>query len=996
MRKLLLSALMVSPVLMQQAAAQNRSISGRVTDTATGQGLPGVTVLVKGTTVGASTTADGSYTLNVPATATTLSFSFIGYAAIDKTIGDASSINAELASSTRNLDEVVVTGLATNVKRSNLANNIATISAQELIGQTRSATVDGALQGKLSGAVISQSSGAPGGGVSIQLRGPSSIIGSSEPLYIIDGIYANNASYDNGRGSGPFTNAGGQQSGSTNRISDINPDDIESIEVLKGASAAAMYGTRANAGVIIITTKKGKAGQTRVSVRQDIGVTSILRKLGHEDWTAEKIDKFGRLGGTGDPEQEKAALAAAQASGKIFDYEEELFGSKGMLYNTSVNVSGGSDKIKYFASGSRTDEGSIQKKLGFQRNSIRANVSTDLTKNWDFSLNSNYINSNNQRGFNGNNNNDASVPWLVALTPSYADLHANAVGQYPDNPYAGENPLALRDLGINNETTNRFLQSFTTNLFLLRHDNSSLRFSGSGGIDYTLSNQELYLPETLQSQRVANPGASRYTKNEQFNTNLQAALVYTVQVGKLGLTTQAGIARITSRSDLSFTQGEGLQAGLRNPGGAKVQSFGQTFIPQSTDLGYFVQEEANFADRIVATVGLRADQSNLYGNPKKAVFFPKGSLAVNLANFDFWTSKEAVSLFKPRVAYGETGGAVPYGSYFNRQTSVGLSGTLGTRNFTGIGFSGISPERATELEGGFDAAFLNNRITLEATAYRKKVKNFLNPFNLASSTGVTQYLAYPVGDLENRGVEIGLGFVAVDKPNFRYTEQTQFWFNRSEVTRLDIPVQAVGPGFSEAYGRNYLIQGESPTRWFGFPIVNGKPTAFQESQPKFQVSFANNLTIMQNIELSFLVHIKQGGYNSTLTQDAYDQAGTTKDFSDKTTDADGNTVNLGDLRYDETNILGLTQRSVQDASYMKLREVSLYYTIPKTVLGITGKYVQRIKFGVSGNNLVLVTPYKGGYDPEVSNFGSTPVGGYQDLFNFPSARRMFFHLNLDF
>ena len=170
--------------------------------------------------------------------------------------------------------------------------------------------------GKLPGAVISQASGAPGGGISIQLRGPSSIIGSSEPLYVIDGVYANNESYENGRSSNTFTQAGGGQSGTTNRISDLNPDDIENIEnieVLKGSSAAAIYGTRANAGVIIITTKKGKAGQIRVSVRQDVGVTTRLRTLGKEDWTAAKIASFPRLRGTGDVGKEQAALAKAQA-----------------------------------------------------------------------------------------------------------------------------------------------------------------------------------------------------------------------------------------------------------------------------------------------------------------------------------------------------------------------------------------------------------------------------------------------------------------------------------------------------------------------------------------------------------------------------------------------------------------------------------------------------------------------------------------------------------
>lgn len=314
-------------------------------------------------------------------------------------------------------------------------------------------------------------------------------------------MYANNESYENGRSSNAFTQAGGGQSGTTNRISDLNPDDIDNIEVLKGSSAAAIYGARANAGVIIITTKKGKAGQTRVSVRQDVGVTTRLRTLGKEDWTAAKIASFPRLRGTGDVAKEQAALTKAQAAGNIYDYEKELFGNVGVLSNTNASVSGGSDKLRFFASAGRADEGAIQKKLGFVRNTARLNLNADFAKNWDASFNVSYINSENKRGFNGNNN-DISGPWLLAPTPSYAELHPNALGVYPTNPYAGENPLALRDRAVNTETTNRFLQSFSTNWYVFRGENASLRLSGQGSVDFALSNQELYLPEDLQSQKI--------------------------------------------------------------------------------------------------------------------------------------------------------------------------------------------------------------------------------------------------------------------------------------------------------------------------------------------------------------------------------------------------------------------------------------------------------------------------------------------------------------
>ncbi|MFC6224171.1 SusC/RagA family TonB-linked outer membrane protein [Hymenobacter artigasi] len=977
--------------LLQQVNAQDRTVSGRVTDRATGQGLPGVTVLAKGTTAGASTNADGAFSLSVPSAATRLTFSYVGYVAQELALGDASTINVTLATDTKQLDEVVVTGLGTSIARSNAANNVASISASELVGRTRPSTVDAAMYAKLSGAVITQNSGAPGGGISVQLRGPSSITGSSEPLYIIDGVYANNNSYDSGRAAGAFSNAGGsRQDGATNRLADINPDDIENIEVLKGSSAAAIYGQRANAGVIIITTKKGKAGQTRISVRQDLGVTSILRKYGKSDFTNEKIDYvFGGDAG------EKAALAAANASGKIFDYEQEIFGNKGFLSNTNVNVSGGGERVKFYISGSRTDEGAIQKNLGFQRNTLRANVSTDITKNWDIALNSSYVNSSNQRGFSNNANTDATIPYLIAVTPSYADLHP-VNGIYPRNPYAGENPLALRDRGINNETTNRLLESFTSNLYFIRNEKSSLRLAASAGVDFALTDAELYLPEDMQSQSgLANPGASRYSKNKQLNTNLQGLLIHTVQLGTVGLTTSAGTSRFTQDINSDFVQGEGLQPKLRNPARANRQTLSQSF-QSSVDLGYSAQEEVNFADRVIGTVGIRADQSNLNADPKKLYFFPHASLALNVANFDFWTFKEVVNQVKLRAAYGETGGVPGFGSYFTQLNSVVVDTRLGLRNSTVLGYDRVAPERAAELELGADLGFLNNKITLSGTVYRKQVTNLLFAYALAPSTGVTSIAAFPVGDLVNRGLEIGLGVQAIDRPNFRYHSQTQFWLNRSEVTRLVVPRTTAGPGFASLYGQNFLALGESPTRWFGNPVVGGVPTPFQESQPTYQVTFANDFTFFKHIDFSFLIHVKQGGYNSTLTQNAYDQGGTSPDYMNPVTLGDGTTSVIGYERFNG-ELSGQTKNYVQDASYMKVREVSLYYSFDKEQLGATmGRFVQRIKVGVSGNNLFLVTPYKGGYDPEVSNFGSRPVGGNQDLYAFPSARRMFLHLNFDF
>jgi len=312
-----------------------------------------------------------------------------------------SNLNIQLSQDATNLEEVVVTGLASSVKRSNLANAVSTVSAKDLTGTTTIQTTDGALYGKVAGATIRSNGGAPGGGMSIQLRGISSLSGASQQLIIVDGVYISNATQRTGRAS--VTGAGGSnQDDGANRLADLNPADIETIEVLKGPSAAAIYGTRANAGVIIITTKRGAEGRTTVSLSQDIGFAEPLRLLGVDDWSEEKINFFY-------PEArrplELERFRAAQSSGNFIDYEDFFYNTQATLLNTRVNVSGGNEKTKFFVSGNISDEEGTVRNTGFQRYSVRANIDHKISNAIRLGVSSNYIQSNSDRGFTGNQNN---------------------------------------------------------------------------------------------------------------------------------------------------------------------------------------------------------------------------------------------------------------------------------------------------------------------------------------------------------------------------------------------------------------------------------------------------------------------------------------------------------------------------------------------------------------------------------------------------------------
>ena len=321
MKKLYLFSLLSMLLISAQLYAQDIRVSGRITEEGSGEGLAGVNVIIQGTTTGTISDIEGNYVLTAPRGATIV-FSFVGFLT-QSVIADQETINVVLKQDVTNLEEVVISGLATTVKRTNLANAVATVDQEQLTGMTTQQTLDNAMYGKIPGVNMNANGGAPGGGINVQLRGISTLgAGSSQPLYIIDGVYVDNSAIRTGRtqvngASGGQTTA--TQDNASNRIADLNPDDIERIEVLKGPSAAAIYGTRANAGVIIITTKKGSRGAPKIRFSQDLGFAKGQNFQNFDDWNPEKISAFWGDGDRG--QAELAAYNAAVAKGRVTDWE---------------------------------------------------------------------------------------------------------------------------------------------------------------------------------------------------------------------------------------------------------------------------------------------------------------------------------------------------------------------------------------------------------------------------------------------------------------------------------------------------------------------------------------------------------------------------------------------------------------------------------------------------------------------------------------------------
>jgi TonB-linked SusC/RagA family outer membrane protein len=992
----------LASLLFANTYGQEFSVTGTVKDSFTGDPLAGVNVVVKGTTNGTITGIDGNYRISI-SEGNSLIFSFIGYVTTEIPVSSSTStLDISLEEDVTNLEEVIVTGLASGIKRSNLANAVTSIGSEELTGNTTQATLDNAMFGKITGVNMVSNGGAPGGGVNVQLRGISTLgAGSSQPLYIIDGVYVDNSVIRNGRtqvngASGGQSNA--TQDDASNRIADINPDDIESVEVLKGPSAAAIYGTRANAGVIIITTKKGKAGRTVVSWREDIGFSKALNLQGFEGWDDAKIEAVDGTGATA--VAEKADLAANGEN----DWEDVLYGETGLIANSQLSISGGTDRTKFYVSGGYQTEDGIIQNTGFDRYSIRANIEHKLSPKLEFSINTNYAKTQTQRGFTGNQNNTGgSLGYNIAYTRSYADLFPDVNGVYPDNPYFNDNPLAVRDLGQNEENVDRFIAAggFGWNIF--QSPASLVKFTLNGGVDFLSSRSFVYFPEILQHQKaLANPGDVMHGKQENINTNAQAFLIWNVQKGAVNFNTQVGTTWLTQDRDLLLTRGRGLAAGQTNLAWAQVVSVQQDFEGHVIDQGIVAQEEINWDDKIISTLGVRFDRSTLNLNQTKFYAFPKFSLAANVANFDFWTSS-TVNQLKVRVAYGETGGLAALGSTYESLTSQLIGGQLGAQVGNRAVDNNLNPETAAELELGLDMGFLDNKLGFELTWYNKTVNDLILDQQPVESSGIGA-IATNAADLVNKGLEFALSWQVVRNTNIAWFTRAMYWTNDVEITRLDIPAYNTG-GFGPSLGTYMIAEGYSPTTIVGNPTTPSDPndpaysnplgrTIYGDRLPDYQVSWYNELTIMKNLTFNFLLHTAQGHENINLSALLWDDGGTTPGWSDP---VDGvNASNFGTERLLQWAVEGNTGVYIQDASYVKLREIGLYYTFPKDVITRAfGGNVSNLKLGMSGNNVALWSDY-GSYDPEVSNFGIQAITSAIEVTPYPSSRRIMFHLAVDF
>ncbi len=965
------------------AQAQTRVVSGRVTDAISSEPVVGAEVLVPGTTIRTFVQDDGTYNIGVPAGNVVLLFRRIGYKKqqVNVTAGQ-SSLDVRLERDILQLEEVVVTGQATSVERRNLANDIATVSGDEL-EKVPAASVEQAIAGKVAGADIQQNSGAPGGGIQVTLRGVTSINATAQPLWVVDGVIVSDVAIPSNQNAVTAASGGSNpslsQDGQVNRIVDLNPRDIESIEVLKGASASAIYGSKASNGVIIVKTKRGRKGRPQVNVSQRFGFFDLSNKLGMRKFAdAAAIDAaFGNN-------------TAAGFSNQRFDLEQALAGRNALSWESSMNISGGSEKTSYFISGLWKNDEGIMENTGFDKQSLRVNIDQQLGDRLRVSASTNLIRSLAQRGLSNNDNAGVSPYMVFPFTPNFVDLRKRPDGTFPDNPFERSNPLATLHNMKNDEEVWRFIASGRGEWDALISDHHAIKVTGVGGVDrFTQENSLLFPPELQFEDDDGLPGTALLSESNVENVNLSGNVVHTYSPtsGDFTTTTSVGVQYETRDLNIDRTTTRNILPGRGNiDAGTNVQ------VSQNRrrveDFGLFAQEEVLVKNRLLLTAGFRADQSSANTKDEHLFFYPKAA-----GSYNFDVNSGLVQNVKLRIAYGESGNQPLFGQKFTPlRATNNIEGRLGLQVLGPIVVSEIKPERQREVETGVDATLLNGRASIEASFYHRTVSDLLLTRQLAPSSGFTQEV-FNGGKMRVNGVDLAVALVPAQSATFNWVFRSTFGLNRSKITSLPVPpFIPSNAGFGVGLGAFRIEQGASATQIVGnITDANGsRQGKIGDANPDFKVSFVNDLSY-KSFSLFFLLDWQKGGDIVNLTKLLFDAGANTVDYDDPDPNGTGDPKGLARLKSFGAN----TAVYLEDASFLKMREITLSWELPRSFVTRTWGALRSARLSISARNLFTITDYDG-LDPEVSNFGNQAVGRNIDVAPFPPSRSWWFGLDLGF
>jgi TonB-linked SusC/RagA family outer membrane protein len=989
-------SLLLLVLVSASAFAQTRRISGRVTVEGSGEPVAAASINLVGTSIGTYTDDQGRFSLNVPDGPATLRVRRIGYT--QQTIAvpaGATEANAVLVRDVLQLETQVITGAATTVSSANAANAVTVVSGEKL-NRVPAQTIDYALQGKVPGALITQNNGAPGGGTQIQLRGVSTLNAGFQPLYVVDGVIVDNSTIGSGLNvisQASRTNFSSTQDQDVNRASDINPNDIESVQILKGPSASSIYGSRGTNGVIIITTKQGVAGgKPSLDIQQRFGTTRLSNKLGLRCFSSALEVFQAGYDSTG----------YGASTSKCNDYEQQLYGEHPFNYQTLASLRGGSASgTTYFISGTAQHDGGLVKNDFYNKQSLRVNVGQTFATRLHTRANLEGIHTLTQRGISGNDNTGINPYTTFSATPSFIDLRRLADGTFPRNPInavGNSNPFQNAELIKTPTDVFRFLASGQGVYNLIARDRQTFDFSLTGGLDSYSDHAKIVSPATAYVEQVnALPGTLFVGDGNVMNATLSASFNHRLIRDLFTATTSFGYGQVRRNVDIVTNTGRGVFPGVTNVASA-TQIFTSETQAITKSSSIFIQEEfLTLAERLLVTAGVNSERTSNNGDAQKYYAYPKFSASYRMP------TPSMIDELKLRLAYGRAGNQ-PIGGKFTFLTNLIEEGVTGFRASTIKGFPGIKPETASEIEGGFDLTFLTGRARLSATQFRKQIDNLILSAAVAPSTGFSTQTING-GQIVTHGTELELGITPIQNERFSWISSTTYSSNKGKVTRLPVPgfIPASG-SFGSRFGNAFTQQGQLVTvlqavngctalnaAGTSCPAANRVLSFVGNSAPDYTMGFSNDLSFGP-VRVSSLFDWRKGGLGVNLTNN----------YFDLTTAQCGSTINcslLADTAGAAARSLAFAQGNavyVENSGFVKLRELTLGYQLPAALASrLFNGHADNARIELSGRNLKTWTKYTG-LDPEVSNFGNQPLGRFQDVTPYPPSRTFFLTINTTF
>lgn len=1012
--------------------AQSKEITGRVTNN-NNLPLAGATIKAQGFKTSTITDSDGNFRITVNDRVTTLEISSVGYTSSEVPVGDG-KISVNLQQADQALTEVVVVGYGTKVKK-DITGSVASVSAKE-IGNTPATSFESALQGRAAGVLVSQQNGKLGQGINIRIRGSSSVSAGNEPLYVIDGIPLTT---DNLSGTDAPTNA----------LADLNMNDIESVQILKDASAAAIYGSRASNGVVLITTKKGKAGQSKIEFGY---FTGTQKPTGHRKFLDSKqyVDFFTRAA-VGAATQDSifgyyntvadalvdeldfvnsrftrySAGTDDWKTGSINTNWEDLVLRDAPISQYDLNISGGNDKTKFFISGQYLDQTGIVIANSYKRYSGRINLDHQV-KSWlNVGANMNFSRSLNQRI----SNDDAfSTPLqIIALSPitpvidPRTGLQSGALDLVKDKPNTNfpvyYNPLLSVGNAFFHTTVNRFLGDVYANAFITK----TFNFRSEFGADQLSQTEESYYGKVTARNTGVPNGSGSYGSTSVLNFNTNNYFNYKQTFNdKHDVEATFGMSYQDRKYDFSSAAGEQFPSdAYKKLQSAASKTGASSSATSSTLLSYFARLNYKFNDKYLLAASGRVDGSSRFGANHKYGFFPAVSAGWIVNKEHFLQNANWLNFLKLKGSYGVTGNE-NIGDFESRAlfSGTGAYGGQAGQIPTQLGNPDLKWETTYGTDLGIEIRMLKNRVYVEVDYYNKDTKDLLLDVQVPGTTGFSSQFQN-IGKLNNKGIEFTINTTNVSTKSFRWTSSANFGANKNKIVFLE--GQLLGSSQNKAkegeplgvfYAREFA--GADPANGDALYYTNtlksdgtrdrtttndynkAEDVRIGNPNPKFIYGFQNTFTY-KSFDFDVLL---QGVYGNQVYNGGgqYMSASGSNGFDNQTLDQlaawqkPGDITNVPEARLFYANGTDPSSRFISNGSYLRVKSVTLGFNLPAS---ITSKLrLDRFRAYIKAQNLFTITKYKG-WDPEVNaDYQASNINQGVDFYSAPQIKSIVFGLNI--